>query len=476
MPDNILNNERLPHNIEAEKAVIGCMLQDNSTIEEVFATITSDMFYDGRLRAIFLSIGELRNEGIVADRITSKNRAMPKLEGSMKEKANNIKQKAKELEGYDETSLSDEFFADILSNAAFDTNVMSYCIIVKDMYLLRKAISVASDVIAKCQSREKSAEQICTEAQEEYYKLSSSGATKQYSKAEEYLSPIFEEIREAYKAKNGITGIPTGYKSLDEITAGFQNSDMIVLAGRPGMGKTTFALNLAYNICSKEKKNVLFFSLEMNGIQLVKRIISAQSFVSSSNMRTGKMSSDELRRVVDSAIEISGKKFYISDNSLLTIADLRNRCQKLQTSEGLDIVFIDYLQLMVAGDNYKNSNRNGFMSRQEEIAAISRNIKGLAKDLNVPIIALSQLSRDAEQKKEPQLSDLRESGAIEQDADIVFLINKPKEADNEGSDKTDIIIAKHRNGSTGTINLRFDKSTTRFTEWDNKTEVPSDAR
>ena len=215
-------------------------------------------------------------------------------------------------------------------------------------------------------------------------------------------------------------------------------------------------------------KNVLFFSLEMNGKQLVKRILSALSFVPSDKMRTGKVTIDDMRDIVIKSEEMSKKNLFIYENTLLTIADLRNECMKIKVKEGLDIVFIDYLQLMVAGENYKGSRNSSFMPRQEEVAAISRNIKALAKELDVSIIALSQLNRDAETKDRPQLSDLRESGAIEQDADIVLLINKPKDKENENEDsnRTDIIIAKHRNGSTGTINLRFDKATTSFNEWD----------
>lgn len=461
MSDFNLQNadERLPKNIEAEKAVIGCLLQDNNTIEEVFATITADMFYSGPLRAIFSSIGELRREGLDVDKITVKDRV------------NSIKKKAKELEGYDEETLNDKFFIDILENAAFDTNVISYCNLIKDKYLLRESIKVASTIIDNCRSGEKKADEICIEAQDEYFKLATNNNNQVYHRAGDYIKPIFKDIERAATAKNGITGVETGFKELDGYTSGFQNSDMIVLAARPAQGKTTLALNLAYNICSRDNKSVLFFSLEMSAIQLVKRLVSSLSFVPSQKMRTGKMSDDEMRNLIDGAVELAGKKLFIRDGSLLTIADLRSECIKVKTKEGLDIVFIDYLQLMVAGDNYKNANKNGFMSRQEEVAAISRNIKGLAKELNIPIVALSQLHREAENRSgPPQLSDLRESGAIEQDADIVMLIHKP---DKEDDQRVDIILAKHRNGNTGVVNLKFNKDTTRFTEWDKKTDIPS---
>lgn len=466
-------DDRLPHDIKAEKAVIGCLLQNNDMIDEVFATITADMFYSRPLRAIFLSIGDLSKAGTDVDKITVRDRLLSKLSGSMQDKVNNIKQRAKELEGYDEKTLDDNFFIDLLEDAAYNTNVISYCNIIKNKYLLRQAIEKASKIISDCRVGDKSAIEICNEAQDDYFNLGMSDDKKAYHRISDYTKQIFEKIVTAADAKHGITGVETGYKSLDSYTAGFQNSDMIVLAARPGVGKTTFALNLAYNICSISDKSVLFFSLEMGGIQLATRVLSSISFVESSKIRTGNLSDTDMRNLIDASYDFENKKLFIRDSTLLTIADLRNECMKVKMKEGLDIVFIDYLQLMVAGDNYKNANKNGFMSRQEEVAAISRNIKALAKDLNIPIVALSQLHREAENRSgAPQLSDLRESGAIEQDADIVMLIHRPNKEDSQDP-RVDVALAKHRNGSTGTINFRFDKGTTRFSEWDNKTEIPS---
>ncbi len=475
--------DRTPHSIEAEKAVIGCLLQYSDSIDEVFATITSEMFYDDRLKAIFASIGELRNEGTEVDKITAKNRAIPKLIGSVSEKADKIKKHAKESFGYDETSLSNEFFADILSGAAYTTNVISYCEIIKDKFIKRKSIELAKNLIVECEVGEKTANEICSIAQEEFYKFSTDAKSKDFSTLSEYIKPLFDEINKAAKAKNGITGVPTGYKQLDNLTAGFQNTDMLVLAGRPGTGKTTFALNLAYNMV-KQGKKVLFFSLEMSGLQLMKRIVSSESLVESSKLRSAQMSMDEMNEVMNSvmhinALEKEGKVLFVSDNTLLTIAELRNKCQKIKTTQGLDIVFIDYLQLMKAGEDYKNSNKRGFENRQAEVAEISRNIKALAKQLDIPIVALSQLSREADKKGDPQISDLRESGAIEQDADIIIIIKKPKDENGkieEGSDKIIIDVAKHRNGGTGEIALRFDRGNTRFAEFDDKTEIPSNVK
>ena len=460
---------RLPHNIEAERAVIGCLLQDNSVIDEVFATVSGDMFYDFLNRAVFNSIGELKLEGLEADKITAKDQAKKMTARTMQELAQKIRDRAKVREGITESSLSDDYFEEILKDAAFSTNVMSYCNIIKEKYILREAINTASKIISDCQSGERNAEEICNVAQDDFYKLSTSHDDRSYVKADKLLPSIFDDIEEAIKTPGGITGVKTSYKRLDEMTSGFQKTDMIILAGRPGKGKTTFALNLAYNICGKSDKSVAFFSLEMTDKQLVKKIIAELSRVTLSDMRSGKIGDEGMNSLIEAARQLENKRLFINDNSYLTIAELRNKCMKIQKREGLDIVFIDYLQLMHAGSNYRNSSnsKNGFLSRQEEIAEISRNIKGLAKDLDVPIIALSQVNREVENRKDEklQLSDIRESGAIEQDADIVMFLNTPKDDEQQGG--ITLSIAKHRNGMTGDINFRFDKSTSSFNEWDN---------
>ena len=449
--DSDNKQNRIPHNYEAEKAVIGYLLYYNDHFDEVFTELSADMFYDERLKIVYSSIFDLKNDGRYVDRITAKSKAI-ELNAAYIENLKNIRRAANEKSGVKEDSLNDEFFDELLDSATSESlvSLLAHVDIIKNAYIARKAIECANEIIYECQREGSSSISICK-------------------------PEIFEDIDKGFRSKNGITGVASGFGNLDAYTGGFQPSDMIILAGRPGMGKTTFALNLAYNI-SESYKNILFFSLEMGGSQLVKRILSALSLVSSDRMRTGKITDQELELLVQNATEISKKHIYIYDNTLLTIADLRNECMKAKTKEnGLDIVFIDYLQLMKAGENYKGARYGGYMPRQEEVAEISRNIKALAKELKVPIIALSQLNRDADAKERPQLSDLRESGAIEQDADMVLIINKPKDKNEnqEGveSDKTDIIIAKHRNGSTGTINLRFDKNTTRFTEWDSRTQI-----
>lgn len=470
-----IKEERIPHNYDAEQAVLGRLLQDNSIIDEVFATINSDMFYSPINRAIFSSIGELRNEGTTSDKITVKDQAI-KMTRSMQDKVNWIKNNVKQNEGISESSLSDEYFEGLLNiDPYFSGNIIDYCHIIKEKYVLREAIKIANRVIVACQNGEDESETICNMAQDDFFRLSSSNDDKSYVRADELLGKIFEGIEDASKSADGITGVKTSFAQLDAMTAGLQKTDMIVLAGRPGQGKTTFSLNLAYNIAGKNDYSVAFFSLEMTDQQLVKKVISDLSHVPMDNIRSGNVSDAAMKDLIEASRLIYKKKLYILDNSYLTIAELRNQCMKIQKKHGLDIVFIDYLQLMHAGSNYRNSNntKNGFASRQEEIAEISRNIKGLAKELNVPIIALSQVNRDVENRKTavPQLSDIRESGAIEQDADIIMFISRGNKDEDDGS--VDLTIAKHRNGRQGTINLRFDKATSSFEEWDRTSNANS---
>lgn len=463
-----IKEEKIPHNYEAEQAVLGRLLQDNSIIDEVFATISYDMFYSPINQAIFASIGELRNEGTQSDKITVKDQAK-KISYTMQDKVDRIKDTAKKRDGILESSLSNEYFEELLNiDPYFSGNIMDYCHIIKEKYILREAIKIASRVISSCQEGSDEAETICNTAQDDFFRLSSTNNEKSYVRADELLGSIFEGIEIANKTPDGITGVRTSFKELDNITAGLQKTDMIILAGRPGQGKTTFALNLAYNICGKNNYSGAFFSLEMTDQQLVKKVVSDLSRVPMDNIRSGNISETAMDDLLQASRLLDKKKLFIVDNSYLTIAELRNRCMKIQKKEGLDIVFIDYLQLMHAGANYRNSGntKNGFASRQEEIAEISRNIKGLAKELNVPIVALSQVNREVDSRKTPvpQLSDIRESGAIEQDADIIMFISHGNKEEDDGS--VDITIAKHRNGRQATINFRFDKSTSSFNEWD----------
>lgn len=452
---------RIPHNVEAERSVIGCLIQNNGLIDEALATINHEMFYDPIYRAMFKSIAELKSTGFTIDKVTLKDKVEPKAQGSVTEKINSIRQKVVE-QGFDATRLDDSFFADILRSVPITSNIKDYCNIVKEKYILRKTISLCEDVILDCRDGRKDTQEILNSAQGELFKYAKTTDQKDYVRLDSLINEVLDDIAAAGKTKDGITGIRTGFKRIDNLTAGLQKSDMIVIAARPSQGKTAFALNLAYNISKINNQNVMFFSLEMSKKQLLMRIIAMESALSSDALRSGRLGDEDWRNLISSTGRINGTNIYVDDSNDITIAELKNKCKKLKSEGKLDVVIIDYLQLMHAGA-ISGSMRQTFSGRQEEVAEISRGIKGLAKDLEIPIIALAQLNRGAEKEKVPQLSDIKESGAIEQDADIVMLINHP---DPEDMPKTQLIFAKHRNGRTDTIELRFDRATTRFNEYD----------
>lgn len=455
-----------PHSLEAEKSVISCILQNNALADEVFAVLSEDMFYDPLYRALFRSIEELKNEYFSIDKVTLKEKVVPKSVIKDEVRKGVIKQ------NFEPSRVDDDFFNDLVISVPITENVLDYCNIIKDKYILRNTISLCEKVIVDCKNGDKNVNDILNDTQGEIYKFSKTKNQGEYVRVDNVVPEVLKRIEAASKTKDGITGVSSGYANMDNITSGFQNTDMIVLAARPAMGKTSFSLNLAYNISKKAGKNAMYFSLEMGVEQLAMRLIAMETGISSTNLRNGRLNEKQWRDLINGTKNIYGTKIYVDDNSYLTIAEFRNKCMKLDADlrmkgEKLDIVMVDYLQLMHAGTNFKNSGKQGFSNRQEEVAEISRNIKALAKELKVPIIALSQLARLEKENKRPQLSDIRESGAIEQDADIVMLIHSNRnDPDAEDKNKTEIIFAKHRNGQTGTIVFKFDLNTTRFLEYD----------
>lgn len=471
--DNNNKMKRLPFDIEAEKGVISCMLQDNNCIDEVTALVTDEMFYDLRYKTLFKCIIKLNAKGFGIDKITLSDKAstITAEENATINKINNIRKSAVEEEGISELELNDDFFVEILNAAEFSSRVKDYCSIVKEKYLLRKTIDLCENVIINCSNQSASASEILNTAQEQLYKYAKDSTATDYVKLDQIVYPLFKIIDEASKTPDGITGIKTGFRSIDQKTSGIQNSNMIIIGARPGEGKTSFALNLAYNMSNLQKKNVIYFSLEMAEIDLAMRILALQSGMSSANIKSGRVNEDIMKDLFESAKIIINANLYFNADAGLTIPDMRNKCQKLDNElrkkgEKLDAVFIDYLQLMHSGGLYKDdgSKMRDASNRQEEVSEISRQIKRFAMDLKIPIIALSQLSREVEKTKgEPRLSDIRESGSIEQDADIVMLLHRAKP--EEEPFKTSVIFAKNRHGNTDTVYLRFDRATSKFAEF-----------
>ena len=445
-------DKREPYDIEAERAVIGCMLSVSSVIDKVIATLPPVAFYSGIFRFMYNCIIELQNDLVNVDLITVRSKMIQK--------------------GKSEAELTNEFFIDIINTAATSANINDYCNIIIDKYILRKTIEACDEIRVLSYKNENSAKEVVRIGEKLFFDLSKDKNQKEFLTSKELMPEVLDRINKAAQTKDGITGIRTGFRDMDNLTAGFQRSNFIVLGARPGEGKTSLAMNLAFNMAKKYKYNVAFFSLEMTGVELYMRLTAMESHISSDKLRSGRLTEEQIEEVVGATVSaLNIPNLFINESSYLTISELRSECRKLKSENKLDIVMIDYLQLMHAGlDGYQNAKQKLINNRQEEVAEISRSLKALAKELDVPILALAQLKRESEGKK-PQMSDLRESGAIEQDADVIMFISKEKENDsNKESDsqKTEIIFAKHRNGRTDSVFIRFDRATTKFSNYSNE--------
>ncbi len=430
----------LPHNIEAEKSVISSMLMGNDAIEIASEMLTGEDFYQRQYGVVFDAILELYNSGSAVDLVT-------------------VQDQLKKKNVPDEISDMD-FIRELLKTQSTSVNIKSYAQIVSDKALLRRLIKTSEEVENACYLDNGPTDATLDDAEKKLFKVFQQKNGKDFVPIRQVVLEQLENIEKASKTKGSVTGLPTGFTDLDYKTAGFQNSDLIILAARPAMGKTSFVLNIAEYMTLKKNKAVAIFSLEMSKQQLVNRLFSMGARIDSGSLRTGSLKDEEWSRLVESAGAIGNSRLIIDDTPGITVRELRSKCRKYQLEHGLDMVIIDYLQLM-------SGNGKGSESRQQEISDISRSLKLLARELNVPVIALSQLSRAVEGRTDhrPMLSDLRESGAIEQDADIVMFLYRD-EVYNKDSDMkgiTELIIAKQRNGAIGTVNLVWLSDYTKFT-------------
>ncbi|HIV16745.1 MAG TPA: replicative DNA helicase [Candidatus Alectryocaccobium stercorigallinarum] len=432
----------LPHNIEAEQSVISSMLMDKEAIEIALEMISADDFYQHQYGIVFNAIVELYNAGIAVDLVT--------LQEQLRKK--NVPEEISDM----------DFVRDLFRTQSTSVNVKDYARIVGEKSILRKLIKTSEEVENSCYLDSGRAEDTLEEAEKKLFKVFQQRNTKDFVPIRQVVLETLENIEKASKTKSSVTGIPSGFTDLDYKTAGFQNSDLIILAARPAMGKTSFVLNLAEYMALKKNKAVAIFSLEMSKQQLVNRLFSMGSRIDSTALRTGNLKDEDWGRLIESAEAIGNSRLIIDDTSGITIRELRSKCRKYQLEQGLDIVIIDYLQLMSG-----SGRGRGAESRQQEISEISRGLKMLARELNIPVIALSQLSRSVEGRTDhrPMLSDLRESGAIEQDADIVMFLYRDEvyHKDSEQKGITELIIAKQRNGPIGTVNLVWLSDYTKFT-------------
>ena len=419
-----------PHSIEAEQSVVGAILMDRDAITVAAEIICGDDFYQKAYGVIFDSVVELFNEGKPVDLITLQNR--------LREKA------------VPEEISSLEFVRDLVTAVPTSANVKYYAEIVSEKATLRRLIKMNEAIADECYQGQEPLEAILERTEKQVFELvQNRGGNGEYVPIKQVVLNALEKIEKASKSKGTVTGIPTGFIDLDYKTSGLQPSDLILVAARPSMCKTAFVLNIAQHVAFKQNRTVAIFSLEMSKEQLVNRLLAMESHVDSQNMRTGNLKDEDWTKLVEGADIIGKSNLIIDDTPGISIAEMRSKCRKYKLEHNLGIIMIDYLQLM--------SGSGKSDSRQQEISDISRSLKALARELNVPVIALSQLSRAVEQRPDhrPMLSDLRESGAIEQDADVVMFIYRDDyyHKDTEKKDIAEIIIAKQRNGPIGTVEL-----------------------
>ena len=429
----------LPHSIEAEQSVIGAMIVDREAITVASELICGDDFYSKQYGVVFDAMVELNDEGKPVDPVTLQDRL-------------------KEKDVPPETS-SLEFIAALVTGLPTSANIKFYANIVAEKATLRKLIRLNEEIANTCYTGKESLEVILEDTEKRIFELVQKRNTGEFVPIRQVVMNAMDKIEKASKNTGNVTGLATGFIDLDYKTAGLQPSDLILVAARPSMGKTAFVLNIAQYMAFKSNQTVAIFSLEMSKEQLVNRLFSLESRVDSQHLRTGNLSDAEWEKLIESAGVIGKSNLIIDDTPGISISELRSKCRKYKLEHNLQIIIIDYLQLM-------SGSGRGSDSRQQEISDISRSLKALARELNVPVVALSQLSRAVEQRPDhrPMLSDLRESGAIEQDADVVMFIYRDYyyNKDTERKGIAEILIAKQRNGPIGTVELVWLPDYTKF--------------
>ena len=428
-----------PHDIEAEQAILGCMLTDRDSVISAIEVLKEDAFYREDNKAIYSAILALYAKSEPIDIITVKAEL---IENGNFERVGGL-----------------EYLASLPERVPTTANVEKYIKIVDEKAMLRNLINMSNELVALGYDETEDVDRIMDMAEKKVFDLSQKKNSKGYTAIKDVLVESFAKLEELYNQKGKISGTPTGFADLDLKTSGLHDSDLIILAARPAMGKSAFAINLATNVAVQSGKGVAIFNLEMSKEQVGNRILCSEAMVDSNKIRTGQVEDEDWVKLASTLGRLSEAPIYIDDTAGNSIMEIRAKCRKLKLEKDIGLVVIDYLQL-IQGSGKKNA------SREQEISEISRSLKILAKELNIPVIALSQLSRSVEKRddKRPMLSDLRESGAIEQDADIVIFLYRD-DYYNEDSPKknvAEVILAKHRGGSTGTVDLAWLPSYTKF--------------
>ena len=430
----------LPHSIEAEQSVIGSMLMDRDAIIAASEIVVADDFYQKQYGIMFDTMVELFNEGKPVDLVTLQDR--------LKEK--DVPPEVCSL----------DFVRDILATVPTSVNVRSYATIVHEKAVLRRLIRINEEIANNCYAGKDSLETILADTEKQIFNLLESRASGDFVPIRQVALNVLDKIEQATRSKSTVTGLPTGFIDLDYRMSGLQPSDLILIAARPSMGKTAFVLNITDYIAVRRQKTCLIFSLEMSKEQLVNRMLAMESNVDAQKLRNGNLTDSDWDAIVEGIGVIGNSRMIIDDTPGISITELRSKCRKMKLEYGLSMVIIDYLQLMT-GSGGKSSE-----SRQQEISEISRSLKALAREINAPVIALSQLSRACETRTDhrPMLSDLRESGAIEQDADVVMFLYRDDyyNKDTDTPNIAEVIIAKQRNGPIGTVNLLWQPEFTKF--------------
>ncbi len=428
----------MPHSPEAEQSVIGSMIMDRDAIVTASGMLSKEDFYQQQYGILFETITELFNAGAAVDMVTLQDRL----------RAKNVPPEISSL----------EYVGDLIAAVPTSANVESYAQIVQEKSLLRRLIRVNESIADSCYLGKESTEEILENTEKQIFQLLQSGTGNDVVPIKDLVVDALDRIEAASKVKGTVTGLPTGYPDMDFQLAGLQRSDLVLLAARPSMGKTALALNIAQYVAFHEHEAVAIFSLEMSKEQLVNRLLAMESRVDSKLIRNGNLADSDWERLIEGADTLAKSSLLIDDTPGISISELRSKCRKFKLEYDVKLIILDYLQLM------STSRRSD--SRQQEISDISRALKQIARELDVPVLALSQLSRQVEQRDDhrPRLSDLRESGAIEQDADVVMFIYRDdyynKDSDNRGI--AEINIAKQRNGPTGSFNLVWMEQYTKF--------------
>lgn len=454
LPAALLDGGKLqPQAVELEEAVLGAMMLEKNAVNDGIEILQPESFYKEGHQKIFEAITNLFQESEPIDILTVTDRL----------RKNGV---------LDEVG-GPYYISQLTNKVASAANIQFHARIISQKYILRELIRISTEIVRDAFDETTDVFDLLDQAEQNLYKVAEGNIRKDYDRMSNLVVGAIEQIENAKNNEDGLSGVPSGFHNLDRLTGGWQKSDLIILAGRPGMGKTAFVLSLARNVAVQFSRPVAVFSLEMSSLQLVNRLIASETEISADKLRRGALEPHEYQQLHARMTKLTDAPIFIDDTPALSIFELRAKSRRLKAQHGIEMIIIDYLQLMSAGGEGGKGNSN----REQEISTISRSIKGLAKELDVPIIALSQLNRSVETRggdKRPQLSDLRESGAIEQDADIVSFIYRPEYyniTQYENGESTlgigEIIVAKHRNGAIDNVKLRFHDNLAKFDNLDN---------